>query len=72
MWFVSRCWFFLIKNTGLFYGSLVYVRVYIIIRYNSCLLGFSLSKYALRHLLRISELSERMQIFSKKVFRMFG
>ena len=29
-------------------------------------------KPAVRHLLRISELSERMQIFSKKVFRMFG
>ena len=62
----------LIKIPSCFYGSLVYACIYIIIRCNSCLLVFLLSKHALQHLLRISELGERMQIFSKKVFRMFG
>ena len=62
----------LIKIPSCFYGSLAYARVYIIIRCSSCLLGFSLSKHVLRHLLRINELSKRMQIFSKKVFHMFG
>ena len=38
----------------------------------TCWREFVVEKYALRHLLIISNLCKQMQIFCKKVFRIFG
>ena len=47
--------------------------LYIILRYKvASFVRDCLSFYVVWHLLIISDLCERMQIFSKKVFRIFG